>query len=169
MQLVASIADRAVGNELRLQASRLVDGDAVEIGNTVEHTGVADEIIEASSLRILFRRAMVRTAQRGNDRGADEAQVGPPRADEADDVLHAVSDLFQRRIVIPIKIVDPFKPDHVRDACQLEHVALDAHPGGRATRDRFFRAVLGWSRDLVSAYTCIDDSNPVAMNGAQAP
>src|SRR5262249_110424 len=112
---------------------------------------------------------MVRAAQRGNDSCADEPQVGPTRPDEAADLLPAVSALFQRLIVIPVKIIDPFEPDHVRDARQLEHVALDAHPCGGATRDRFFRAVLGWSRDLVSAYPCIDDSNPVAMNGAQAP
>src|SRR5690242_21467697 len=46
VQLVAGIPDRAVGNELRLQAAALVDGDSVEIGNTVEQAGVANEVIE---------------------------------------------------------------------------------------------------------------------------
>ena len=31
------------------------------------------------------------------------------------------------------------------------------------------RAVLGWSRDLVAAYSGVDDSDPVAIAGAQAP
>src|SRR5437016_73497 len=115
MQLVASIPDGAVGNELRLQAAGLIDGDSVEIGNTVEQAGVANEVIETSALRILLRCAMVRAAQCSDDRGADEAQVGSTRPDQADDVLHAIPDLVQWRIAIPAEVVDPFEPDHVRN------------------------------------------------------
>src|SRR5690242_8919367 len=113
MQLIARISDRAVRNELRLQATRLIDRDTVEIGDAVEEAGAPDEVIQASALRILLRRAMVRAAQRSDDRGTDQAQVGPTCPDEADDLLHTVSHFFQRRVAVPAEVVDTFEPDHV--------------------------------------------------------
>src|SRR5262249_16727602 len=131
--------------------------------------GGAQELVERLALGTLLGEAMrrIQGAERGDHRGADHAHLRLPRANAADDLLHAALRLLHRSVAVAAEIVDPFEPDHGADAGELEHVALDALHRRRPARERLLRALFPRPCDLIAADAGIDHRDAVAMHGMQ--
>src|SRR5206468_7860668 len=109
VELVATAPGGAFRHELRLElASHWVERHLVEVGNAVEQPGRANEIVERFSLLVLLGKAMrgVGGTKRAGQRGANDADVRPARANMRDDFLHAVAHGFEGCVAVAAEIVD---------------------------------------------------------------
>src|SRR5689334_6038828 len=100
MQFVAGPADGAVGDEFRTQSSRLrIESSLVEVGDTVEEAGAADELVQGLAFLVFVRRPVrAGRAERRDYGSADHAHVRDGGAQPADYFLHARLDFLHRRI-----------------------------------------------------------------------
>src|ERR1700738_3633630 len=119
MYLIAGSAGRAFGNEFGAHAAGLrIERRRIKIGNPVEQTALADELVERLALGVLLGRAMigVGAAERRGQGSADDPDTGEFGADATDDVIHAGLDCFARGLAVLAEIVDAFEPNHGGDA-----------------------------------------------------
>src|SRR5207245_9969509 len=119
VQVVARAAGRGVGHALGLHRARGRIGDhLVEVGDAVEDTAGADELVERLSLRVLLWEAVIGVvgADRRRESRADHAHTGNPGPETPDGLLHPGLDGLGCGLAVFAEVVDAREPDAVRAA-----------------------------------------------------